>query len=177
MLYGNPHLTGVEHTFDENDIIVTKTDTSGKITYGNDTFFKMAGFTEKEALGVQHNLIRHPEMPRAAFKLVWDTLAAGNEVFAYVNNRSKNGDHYWVFAHITPSYNANGQLVGYHSSRRKPHRQVITDTIEPLYKDLLNVEKSASSPKQGMEQAVQAVVDLLEQSKMGFNELMLSLGK
>ncbi|WP_420547538.1 PAS domain-containing protein [Curvivirga sp.] len=177
MLYGNPHLTGVERTFDENEIIVTKTDLAGKITYGNDTFYKMAGFSEKESLGKQHNIIRHPEMPRAAFKLVWDTLAAGEEVFAYVNNRSKNGDHYWVFAHITPSFDTSGKLVGYHSSRRKPNRSLIEEKIIPLYKDLLAVEKAASSPKEGMENAVQAVLDLLDQTGMGFNELMLSLGR
>ncbi|MTI10492.1 PAS domain-containing protein [Curvivirga aplysinae] len=177
MLYGNPHLTGVEHTFDENEIIVTKTDLAGKITYGNDTFYKMSGFSEKESLGKQHNIIRHPEMPRAAFKLVWDTLASGEEVFAYVNNRSKNGDHYWVFAHITPSFNTSGKLVGYHSSRRKPDRRLIEDKIIPLYRDLLATEKAASSPKEGMDNAVQAVLDLLGQTGMGFNELMLSLGR
>ncbi|MDX1737826.1 MAG: PAS domain-containing protein [Alphaproteobacteria bacterium] len=176
MLYGNPNLTGVERTFDANEIIVTKTDLTGKITYGNNTFYKMAGCTEKDALGVQHNLIRHPEMPRAVFKLLWDTLAAGQEIFAYVNNRSLNGDNYWVLAHVTPSFDVSGNIISYHSSRRKPDRRLIDEKIVPLYKDLLAIEKAAASPKEGMNEAVNTVVKLLEDSKMNFNQLMFSLG-
>jgi PAS domain S-box-containing protein len=97
------HLTGVERTFVENEIIVSKTDLKGRITYANDVFIKLAGFTETELLGQPHSIIRHPEMPRCVFKLLWDTIAEGGEIFAYVVNRSKNGDHYWVFAHVTPT--------------------------------------------------------------------------
>ena len=91
-LYGNPSLTGVEKTFSPDEIIVTKTDLQGRISYGNRTFFRMCGYSEQECIGAQHNLIRHPDMPRCVFKLLWDTLQSGREVFAYVNNRSRNGD-------------------------------------------------------------------------------------
>ncbi|MCP4073480.1 MAG: PAS domain-containing protein [Hyphomicrobiales bacterium] len=175
-LYGNPQLTGVEREFDNDEIIVTKTDLSGKMTYVNRCFLRLAGYEEMDTLGVQHNLIRHPDMPRAVFELLWNTLNAGQEVFAYVVNRSKNGDHYWVFAHVTPSYDASGAISGYHSSRRLPNKQIITDHIEPLYKKLLHVEQTAESPKKGLKQSYQAVVDLLTENKIEYNQFIFSLG-
>lgn len=175
-LYGNPQVTGRERTFDADEIIVSKTDLSGKITYGNRTFYRIAGLEEKDCINVQHNLIRHPDMPRAVFELLWNTLKSGKEIFAYVLNRSANGDHYWVFAHVTPSYDSSGNAVGYHSNRRVPNRQVLDNHIKPLYKDLLAVEKSAASPKAGLEASYKAVTDLLAESKLGFNEFMFSLG-
>ena len=175
-LYGNPQLTGVEKTFEEDEIIVSKTDLTGKITYGNRTFYRLAGLPEKECIGVQHNLIRNPNMPRAVFELLWNTLKEGKEIFAYVVNRSANGDHYWVFAHVTPSYDGSGNIVGYHSNRRVPNRQVVDQTIVPLYEKLKGIEQNASSPKDGLEASYKAVVDILNENKVGFNEFMFSLG-
>ena len=175
-LYGNPSLTGVEKTFSPDEIIVTKTDLKGRISYGNRTFFRMAGYDEKACIGAPHNLIRHPDMPRCVFKLLWDTLQSGREVFAYVNNRSRNGDSYWVFAHVTPSFDASGRTVGYHSNRRVPDRQVVSRHIEPLYRRLLDVERRSVSPKAGMDAALGAVEALLKESRVGFNQFMFSLG-
>jgi len=175
-LYGNPQVTGVERTFEPDEIIVSKTDLSGKITYGNRTFYQLAGLGEKDCLGVQHNLIRHPDMPRAVFELLWKTIAGGDEIFAYVVNRSANGDHYWVFAHVTPSRGASGDIVGYHSNRRVPNRKVLNEHIIPLYRQLLEIEKKADSPKTGLENSFNTVVNLLKEKNMGFNELMFSLG-
>jgi PAS domain S-box-containing protein len=159
-----------------DEIIVTKTDPTGKIRYGNRTFFKFAGYTPDECLGVQHNIIRHPEMPRTVFKLLWDTVQAGEEIFAYVNNRSKNGDYYWVLAHVTPSRDASGTVLGFHSNRRAPNDKVIAEHIQPLYTQLLGIERSASSPKDGIAQGVKAVQALLGEKKMGFNEFIFGLG-
>ena len=78
----NPSLTGVERHFDDDEIIVSKTDLKGRITYGNRVFFRLAGYTEKECLGQPHSLIRHPEMPRCIFKLLWDTVEDKQEIFA-----------------------------------------------------------------------------------------------
>jgi len=177
MVHSNSnYLTGIERTFETDEIIVTKTDLTGKLTYVNPTFLKLADYTEQECLGQQHNLIRHPEMPRAVFKLLWDTLQSGEEIFAYVNNRSKNGDYYWVFAHVTPSRDASGNTVGYHSNRRVPNKQIIHDHIEPLYQKLLALEQADASPKAGLEKSFQSVVDLLKTSNLGFNQFMFSLG-
>ena len=93
-----------ESPFDENEIIVSKTDTRGRITYANDVFSRVSRFGVAELLGAPHSIIRHPDMPRCVFKLLWDTIQAKQEIFAYVVNMAKNGDHYWVFAHVTPSF-------------------------------------------------------------------------
>jgi PAS domain S-box-containing protein len=175
-LYGNKTLSGREAFFDDDEIIVSKTDLKGKLTYGNRTFYRLAGLSEKQCIGQQHNIIRHPEMPRSVFELLWNTLKDGKELFAYVNNRSSNGDNYWVYAHITPSHDARGNIVGYHSSRRTPNRKVLNEHIIPLYKDLLRIEKSISSPREGLDAAYKKIEGLLKDNKMGFNEFMFSLG-
>lgn len=175
-LYGNPQLSGVERKLDASELIVSKTDCQGKITYGNRTFFALAGYDERECLGAPHNMIRHPHMPRGVFDLLWATLQNGKEMFAYVVNRAKNGDHYWVFAHVTPSYNEKSEIVGYHSNRRAPNTAVLREHIIPLYDDLLAVEKSADSPSDGMRTAREKVENMLAEAKIGFNEFMFSLG-
>lgn len=175
-LYGNPSLTQVERTFHPDEIIVSKTDLKGNLTYGNRTFFRLSGYSEKQCIGSQHNIIRHPKMPRCVFKLLWDTLQSGKELFAYVNNRSINGDNYWVFAHVTPSFDSSGNTIGYHSNRRVPDKQVLSEHIIPLYKKLLDVEKSDSSPKAGIAAGMRVIDDLLNENKVGFNEMMFSLG-
>ena len=158
-----------ELMFSDNEIIVSKTDTRGNITYGNELFLKMAGYSEKELLGAPHNIIRHPDMPRVIFKLLWDYLHKSNEIFAYVINRSKNGDHYWVFANVTPSYNSDGQVIGYYSVRRKPSQKAI-NIIKPLYKQLLNAEKSG-----GMEASLKSINELLEKNRGRYDKFILSI--
>ena len=121
----NATLTGVERHLAPDDIVVSKTDTKGRITYANQVFLDIAGYVENEVVGRPHNIVRHPEMPRAVFKLLWDTISQGNEIFAYVVNRAKNGDHYWVFAHVTPTFDQSGKIISYHSSRRAPRREAV----------------------------------------------------
>ncbi|MBT5659798.1 MAG: PAS domain-containing protein [Rhodospirillaceae bacterium] len=166
--------TGVERHFDKDEIIVSKTDTKGVITYGNRVFFRIAGYSEEEMLGQPHNMIRHPDMPQCVFKLLWDPLETGNEIFAYVLNMAKNGDHYWVFAHVTPTLDKGGKIVGYHSSRRVPEPAAI-EVIKGLYKALLDEEKKHSSPKEGMAAATQILLNLLEEKGVGYDELIFSL--
>lgn len=158
-----------EKTFAEDEIIVSKTDTKGVITYGNELFIQMSGYEEEELLGKPHNLIRHPDMPRAVFKLLWDTLATGTEVFAYVKNLAKDGSYYWVLANVTCSYDLNGQVIGYHSVRRKPAKSAL-EKIMPLYQSMLQAEKQG-----GMEAGKQVLVKLLKESGMAYEELVLSL--
>jgi PAS domain S-box-containing protein len=167
-------LTGVERFFDAGEVIVSKTDLKGRITYANRVFQRIAGYTEDELLGAPHSIVRHPDMPRCVFKLLWDTLAAEKEIFAYVVNRARNGDHYWVFAHVTPSYDDKGKVVGYHSSRRVPERSAI-DKVVPLYRTLLEIEESHADRKQGMEAAFGTVVKLLTEKGIGYDEFVFSL--
>jgi PAS domain S-box-containing protein len=136
--------TGTERTFGEDEIIVTKTDLRGVLTYANDVFLRISALTEDEAIGQPHSLIRHPDMPRAVFKLLWDTLNTRKELFAYVVNLASDGAHYWVLAHVTPSFAASGQVVGYHSNRRKPEAGAVSAAGE-LYAKLRAEERRHSS--------------------------------
>lgn len=168
-------LTGVERFFEDDEIIVSKTDLKGRMTYLNDVFLRLAGYTEKECLGEPHAKIRHPDMPRCIFKLLWDYIQDGREIFAYVVNRSANGDHYWVLAHVTPSKDRNGTVVGYHSNRRTPNRKILEETIIPLYKQLLAEEGKHASSKDGMAASLAMIVKLLEQSGVEYDEFISGL--
>ena len=141
--------TGVERTFSESEIIVSKTDPRGIITYANNVFLRVSAYREDELVGRPHNVIRHPHMPRAVFQLLWETIAQGREIFAYVNNLAADGAHYWVLAHITPSFDSAGRIIGYHSNRRRPGRAAV-DTIAPLYAALVDEEHRHQSPTAAM---------------------------
>ncbi|SDC18084.1 PAS domain S-box-containing protein [Geodermatophilus telluris] len=150
--------TGEERTFSAEELIVSKTDPRGVITYANDVFLRVGAYTLDEVIGQPHNLIRHPDMPRAVFELLWDTLAARQELFAYIVNLAADGAHYWVLAHVTPSYGADGSVVGYHSNRRRPSRRAL-DRVRPLYEQLLAEERRHPNARA----AVTASSALLEQ--------------
>ncbi len=132
--------TGEERSFAPGELIVSKTDPRGVITYANDVFLRVGAYSAEEVLGRPHNLIRHPDMPRAVFALLWDTLAARREIFAYVQNLAADGAHYWVLAHVTPSFGPDGSVVGYHSNRRRPSRRAL-DRVRPLYQRLVAEER------------------------------------
>jgi len=166
--------TGVERFFDENDIIVSKTDLKGHITYANETFLNIAGYTEEEVLGQPHSIIRHPDMPRCVFKLLWDTIKSGEEIFAYVKNMAKNGDHYWVFAHVTPTFNGSNQIVGYHSNRRVPDRPQV-DLFDGVYAKLLREERRHGDWRAGMEAAERMLHELVSSKGMQYEEFIFSV--
>lgn len=166
--------TGVERFFAEDEIIVTKTDVAGRITYANPVFLRMAGYREAEALGAPHSLIRHPEMPRAVFKLLWDRIMGGHEIFAYVNNMASNGDHYWVLAHVTPSHDQHGSLIGFHSMRRVPDRRAVL-AVEPLYAALLAEEQRHYDRARGLEASHAMMVDILDKAGVSYDEWVWSL--
>lgn len=166
--------TNREVFFGTEEVIVSKTDTKGRITYCNDVFLKVAGYREEDLLGQPHSIIRHPDMPRCVFKLLWDTIENGQEIFAYVKNMAKSGDHYWVLAHVTPSYDMDGNIVGYHSNRRLPERAAV-DKAAALYADLLSIENRNPDAKAGMQQAYQAVIDLLTKNHVTYDEFVFSL--
>ncbi len=168
-------LTGVERFFDDDEIIVSKTDLKGRMTYVNDVFLEIASYTEKECLGEPHSKIRNPKMPRCIFKLLWDTIQDKHEIFAYVVNRSANGDHYWVLAHVTPSLDGDGNIIGYHSNRRVPDRKILEGAIMPLYDSLLAEEKKHANRKDGMDASFKMVTDLLTEKGMGYDEFVAGL--
>ena len=162
-----------ERVMREGDFIVSKTDPKGIITYCNPIFIEFSGYREEELLGAQHNIIRHPDMPRAAFKLVWDTIQAGKEVFAYVKNMSKDGGFYWVFTHITPDFGPGGAIVGYTSVRRCPQRKAI-EAVEPLYRQMVQAEKTAGA-RDAIAASTRILLDLLQKTGKSYEELVFSL--
>ncbi len=170
-------LTGVERTFGDDEIIVSKTDLKGRITYANRVFLNIAGYTEKEVLGQPHSMIRHPAMPRCVFKLLWQTIEAGQEIFAYVINRAKNGDHYWVYAHVTPSFDKAGKIIGYHSNRRVPDREIVDEHIVPLYQGLREEEARHASRKDGMFAGEQMVLNVLADAGVEYDEFVATIGQ
>lgn len=149
-----------ERFFLPDEIIVSKTDLKGIMTYVNPVFCRVACYTEAELLGKNHNLIRHPDMPRGVFKFLWDRIQAGHEVFAYVKNLCKTGEYYWVLAHVTPTFGPKGEIVGYHSNRRVPAREAIA-AVEPVYRDLIALEAKIPNPKKAAVAGMQAIVDLV----------------
>jgi len=167
--------TGVERFFPAEEFIVSKTDLKGNITYANDVFLKVAGYSEHEIIGAPHSIIRHPHMPRCVFKLLWDTISDGDEIFAYVINMATNGDHYWVLAHVTPSYDNSGAMIGYHSCRRKPDAGVVSSVIAPLYQGLREAEEKAGGGKAGMAAGTAMLLAVLEDKGVAYDELIFSL--
>ena len=158
-----------EHTFDHDVILVSKTDLKGNITYANQDFIDMVGYHEKELIGKPHNMIRHKEMPRIIFKLLWDTIKTGEEINAYVINRCKDGGYYWVFANVVASVDIHGKTLGYHSTRHKPKKEALK-TIIPLYKKLLELEKSG-----GMDASLKAIQDILNEKGMTYDEFIFTI--
>lgn len=127
----NTPVSGVERSFPPNARIISTTDLKGAIVYANKDFIDISGFTEDELMGKNHNVVRHPDMPPAAFEDLWVTLKQGKPWMGIVKNRCKNGDHYWVDAYVTAMHE-NGQLVGYQSVRTQPSRDAVA-RAEALY--------------------------------------------
>ncbi len=123
-----------EVPYPDGKLIVSRTDPSGIITHANRAFVEMSGYAREELLGVNHYILRHPDMPAVAFKDLWDTVTQGKKWQGYVKNLRKDGAYYWVKATVIPNIR-NGELVGYTSVRRKPSRSKIKES-EALYATL-----------------------------------------
>jgi len=162
-----------EKTFSENILLVTKTDLKGKITYANRAFMNMVNMDEAKLVGSPHNIIRHPDMPKVIFKLLWDHLKNAKEIHAYVKNLCSDGSFYWVMANITPSYdNSSGKhskIIGYHSSRRLPTKEALS-VIIPLYEKLLSAERSG-----GVNASEKIINELLKEKGISYDEFILSI--
>ena len=166
--------TGEERTFGADELIVSKTDPRGVITYANDVFLRVSGYDMDEVVGRPHNLIRHPDMPRAVFQLLWDTLTERRELFAYINNLASDGAHYWVLAHVTPSYGPDGGVVGYHSSRRKPSPRAVAH-IQPLYARLVAAERQHPTAKAAVAASSRLLTELVAEQATSYDELVWSI--
>jgi PAS domain S-box-containing protein len=171
---GSVYLSGQERILGDRDIIVSKTDLKGRITYANENFLRFSGYGPGQILGAPHNIVRHPDMPRAVFKLLWDQLQQAKEIFAYVVNRAANGDHYWVLAHVTHSRDLDGRTVGYHSNRRSIDRRAL-EVVAPLYRQLLDEEARHANPKDGMQASSELLADILARMGKSYDEFIFTL--
>ncbi|MDJ0388990.1 PAS domain-containing protein [Roseomonas sp. E05] len=166
--------TGRESPFGEEELIVTKTDRKGRILYANDVFLRVSKYAVSDVLGQPHSLVRHPDMPRSVFRLFWETLEEGSEFFGYVLNLAADGSHYWVFAHATPTRDAQGHVIGYHSNRRRPDPAQVA-RVRPIYEQLLRAEAAAPDRKQGMQQGAAALNEMLAKQGVSYERFVFSL--
>lgn len=127
-------VTQVETPYPHGKLIVSRTDTDGIIRQCNQSFVDMSGYTEAEIIGQPHCLLRHPDMPAAAFKDLWETVQAGRQWHGYVKNLRKDGGHYWVYATVVPNVR-DGKIVGYTSVRREPSREKVLEA-EAQYRSM-----------------------------------------
>ncbi len=132
-----------EVTFEDvgvlNRPIISKTDLKGIITYVNTPFSKLAGYTKEELIGKPHNIVRHPDMPKAVFKDLWDTIERNEKWRGFVKNLRKDGKYYWVEAFIEPIFDENGNKIGYISAR-KPVSKEDKEKYEKIYKEMKKKE-------------------------------------
>ncbi len=132
----NQPVTQRERTFPAQQRLISTTDLKGEITYANDAFVEISGYTREQLVGSPHNLVRHPDVPPAVFAHMWTTLKAGRPWMGIVKNRCVNGDHYWVNAYVTPVLE-NSQVIGFESVRIKPTAEQIR-RAEALYQRINN---------------------------------------
>ncbi len=165
--------TKLELVLADDKLLVSKTDPKGILTYANNAFIDISGYTESELLGRQHNIIRHPDMPRVIFRLLWETLKNNREFNGYIKNMAKDGSYYWVFANVAPSFSIDNELLGYNSVRRKPDPDKL-NYIQNLYLELLEIEQQSSS-KDGMDEAQFKLDSVLNGREKGYDEFILTI--
>ena len=120
---------------------MSRTDKHGIIEFANDYFVEISGYTKEELIGKPHSLIRHPDMPRIVFKVMWERIQNGKDILALVKNLAKDGRYYWVFTTFEPDRDLDsGEIFGYKAFRKAAPKDVV-EIIEALYKELLAVEK------------------------------------
>jgi len=157
----------------KDELVISKTDLKGKITYANRSFMRISNFAEPEFLNRPHSIIRHPDMPRGVFYAVWKELQARREFFGLIKNYTRDKNYYWVFANITPDF-VGDQVVGYFSVRRYAPRDALK-VIEPIYSQMRAKEKSMSSSKAPEASWCWLTEMIQEQHHLSYNEFILNL--
>ncbi|MCK9491903.1 MAG: PAS domain-containing protein [Sulfurimonas sp.] len=165
------NITNIEKQLDANDFIVSKTDIKGNIIYCNEIFSNIAGYKTSDLIDANHNLVRHPDMPCLAFKILWDLIKNKKEFFGFVKNLCADGGFYWVFTYVTADLDADKNIVSYTSVRRKPLKSAI-DTIIPIYKLLIDAEKSG-----GMGESQRVLNEFLQKNQTSYEEFVVNLQK
>jgi len=147
-----------EIELDPKRYIVSETDEKGRITFANDYFMEVSGYTQEELIGKPHNIVRHPDMPKVVFKLLWQTIGAGKNINAVVKNLAKDGRYYWIFTEFEIRKDTDtGEIIGYHASRKSISKHVI-EIIADLYAQLLKIEQT-----DGIEASEKYLVEFLKE--------------
>ena len=170
MIY-RPIVLDEEIKFSKKKFIVSKTDIKGNIIFINKNFSEISGYSEIELIGQPHNILRHPDMPKAVFFLIWENLLAGQPISGVVKNLAKDGRYYWVIADLEPKFNSEGNIISLTAFRRSAPQDVI-DTTAELYETMLAIEK-----KHGMEKSLAYLQAFLEEHEIGYNEFISKLIK
>ncbi|PXY40747.1 histidine kinase [Flavobacterium cheongpyeongense] len=159
-----------EVTWDKTKVIMSKTNAFGIIEYANEVFVDVSGYEDYELMGQPHNIIRHPDMPKVIFKVLWENLKQGKNFHAIVKNLAKSGRYYWVITDFDIAKDENGVIVNYFARRQSVPQEVISQHIEPLYKKLLQIEAAS-----GVEFSEKYLIGFLEEKKRGYVEYIKEL--
>jgi len=170
-----PEPKDVEHEVKSIDLIVSKADADGNITYVNPIFVKISGYSQAALLEKPHAILRHPDMPKVIFAYLWENIKEGRDVVAYVKNLCEDGGYYWVLATVKMAKNPDGSFRNYMSTRKAITGSAKT-TISTLYKTLLDIEK-----QDGIEASTKAFHSFLDDNgineNQAFNQYMKNLNK
>jgi PAS domain S-box-containing protein len=147
--------------------IVSKTDAKGIIEYGNDYFVEISGYSEAELIGQPHSIVRHPDMPKVVFKMMWDRINRGKNIMAVVKNLAKDGSYYWVVTEFEPKVDPITNEILSHTAFRKAAPQKAIDTMMPIYQKLLEIEKTG-----GMEASEKYLRGFFEDNKTTYDEFI-----
>jgi PAS domain S-box-containing protein len=164
-----PIPNNIETKIDPSQVIMSKTDLKGVIQYADDYFIRISEYNIDDIMGQPHNIIRHPDMPRLVFKLMWDKLKKGEGLFAIVKNLTKSGSFYWVLARIEPIYNVNNEIKAYVSYRKAAPPKAV-ERIENYYQILTSIEK-----KKNLETSENYFKDFLADNKLTYDQFILKV--
>jgi PAS domain S-box-containing protein len=159
-----------EVEWDKNLTIMSKTDLFGTIEYANDIFTKVCGYEDYELMGQPHSIIRHPDMPKVVFKVLWENIKAGNQFHGIVKNLAKSGKYYWVITNFEYLRDDNGNITKYIAKRKAVPTAIIKNHIEPLYKKLLQIEQAS-----GIETSENYLIGFLEDLGLSYVDLVTKL--
>lgn len=156
-----------EIKLDKHKYIMSRTDTKGNIEFGNDYFFAISGYAPNELIGQPHNAIRHPDMPKVVFKLMWDRLKQGKNIFAVVKNLAKDGRYYWVTTKFEIKKHPVDNTISGYLAFRQAAKPAAVDTMSKLYKELLEIESSG-----GVEASEKYLIGYLESQRKTYDEFI-----
>ena len=159
-----------EVTWDKTQVIMSKTNAFGIIEYANEVFVDVSGYEDYELMGQPHNIIRHPDMPKVIFKVLWENLKQGKNFHAIVKNLAKSGRYYWVITDFDIARDENGVIVNFFARRQAVPQEVVSLHIEPLYKKLLQIEAAS-----GVEFSEKYLIGFLEEKNRSYVEYIKEL--